>query len=80
MRSTVRGMVRLVRKVVDGRATWAEDAPEVCGRGHAGLVPTWGACPACGVMVRLWNCTAVEDGERCAEALVDPEHVHLDRP
>jgi predicted RNA-binding Zn-ribbon protein involved in translation (DUF1610 family) len=69
-------MVRLIPKVIDGKRVWAEDAPEVCGRGHDQLVPTWDQCPACGEMVRLWNCRATEQGERCAEVLVDPEHVH----
>lgn len=73
-------MVRLIRKVIKGVPTWAEDAPTACPRGHEGaLVPTWGRCPDCDEMVRLWKCRAVEDGGPCGEVLVDDEHVHHGR-
>lgn len=75
-------MVRLVRKTVSGKATWAEDAPTVCPAGHEGaIVPAWSSCPeaTCDRMGRQWVCRAVEDGEQCGAVMLDPEHVHRTR-
>jgi hypothetical protein len=65
-------MVRLIPVESNGKTVWVEDAPTACPAGHEQLVPTWGPCPACRFMVRLWKCRA--DG--CDEVLVDDEHVH----
>lgn len=66
-------MVRLIPVERRGKVVLVEDAPKQCGEGHEQLVPTWGACPVCGEMVRLWPCRA----EGCAAPTqYDDEHVH----
>lgn len=65
-------MVELRRTRVRGKETYAEAKPERCFNGHTELVPTWDACPKCGVMGRQWKCRATG----CAEQVLDPQHRH----
>lgn len=66
-------MVRLIPVERRGKVTWVEDAPTECAQGHRELVPTWGPCPDCGEMLRLWVCRA---GGCTAPDQVDDEHAH----
>jgi RecJ-like exonuclease len=57
----------------DGARVWREWAPQACPVGHtAGMLPSWGACPACGGMGRIWRCK----DEGCDEVTLDPDHQH----
>jgi hypothetical protein len=52
-----------------GKTICVEDRPDVCPRRHEVVQrPGWGACPGCGVMLRIWACS------ECWAVSVDFDH------